>query len=454
MRKIIQILLLIFVLSPLAVAQTPVRIHDLKSLTDSSGTDHLFYRIYAEYEGTEYGTDNIYHYNIASGQEELFLEDFYDTRFGFPFSQAVTDYAFLENDPENYVYITSYCDNECSQTISRPSFPDLMGGLFVTIDNLNIEGTDTGRVYVEAYGETIIGENGGRDWPDVNVETWEIPDSSVLDFPLVSLSPYNDSLMFGRKYFFSDNENALLKSIKRGDEIEVLSDTLLPSKVYFDKDGQTIYLIDRVNAPGDQCTFQTCKYAIYKNHNLGGKENWEIIFISETEVKFFNHPTSPGQVYFWVNNEIFISMDYGENFESFIGDLQEITSFTVTPNRAYYSTISGIYELKDGIKTEVTSIPVSNEHIPMIPKITELHQNYPNPFNPTTTITYTMREAGQVNIGLYSIQGQLVQELINDYKLEGQHSFMLNGSTLASGVYILRGRLGAYTQSKTITLIK
>ncbi len=72
MRKLIQLLLMVVLLPVLVVAQTPKRIHDLKSLTDSSGTVHLFYRIYAEYEGTEYYTDNIYHYNPETGDEVFF----------------------------------------------------------------------------------------------------------------------------------------------------------------------------------------------------------------------------------------------------------------------------------------------------------------------------------------------------------------------------------------------
>ena len=118
MKRLLLVLLITLYLIPLSFAQIPQKIHDLKSLTDSSGTVHLFYRIYAEYEGTEYSTDHIYRYNTETGEEELFLEDFYDTRFGFPYSQTINDYEFLNNDIQNFVFITTYCDNECFVTIS------------------------------------------------------------------------------------------------------------------------------------------------------------------------------------------------------------------------------------------------------------------------------------------------------------------------------------------------
>jgi len=444
-------------------AQTPVRIHDLKSLTDSAGTDHLFYRIYAEYEGTEYATDNIYHYNTATGEEELFLETFYDTRFGFPYSSAITDYKFLDNDPKNVVLIRRYCDNECSEFVGRKDSSEGIGGLFVTIDHLNVEGTDTGRVYVEAFGETIIGRNGGRDWPEINEETgFEIPDSSILDFPLVSLSPYNDSLMFGRKYYFRDRENAFLKSLDKGKTSEFISDTLLPANVSFDVDSNTVYIIDVLSSPVPEinCEINTCNYGLFINEYRNGTEDWELkqIFPSSVNTpsfpKIVTHPTLSGNLYVWNADSVLVTENYWDNVEILIDPFEDLTGFTATPNRDYYSTISTVYGLKDGVINEITSIPVSNEPIQMVPTLMELHQNYPNPFNPTTTIAFTMREPGQVRIDLYSIHGQLIRELINEYKLEGHHSFMLNGSALASGVYILRGRLGAFTQSKTITLIK
>ena len=110
MKKLLLSVLLMVGLTSLATAQTPQKIHDLKSLTDSTGTVHLFYRIYAEYEGTEYFTDNIYHYNTQTGQETLFLEDYYDTHLGFEYQIIINGYKFFENDPSKFIYFSS--DNE------------------------------------------------------------------------------------------------------------------------------------------------------------------------------------------------------------------------------------------------------------------------------------------------------------------------------------------------------
>jgi hypothetical protein len=455
MKKLLLSVLLMVGLTSLATAQTPKKIHDLKSLTDSSGTVHLFYRIFAEYEGTEYNTDNIYHFNTETGEEKLFLEDYYDSRFGFPYSVDISDYKFLDNDPQNYVFITTYCDFECSVTLSRPDSIDMMGGLFVTMDHLNVEGTDSGRVYVEMNGEVIIGRKGGRDWPNLNEDNeFEAPDSSVLDFPLTSLSPYNDSLMFGRKYFNPDGENAFLRSINKGFTSELISDTLLPDIIEYDADYNTVYIIDRVNAPGYTCTSETCQYGIYVNSRKGEIGHWKQKKLFDNDINLLTHPTVFGKFYVRTTDSVLVSEDYGEHFEVLVKSIEEITGFTATPSSEYFTTNSALYKIVGENSVELFSIPVSNETEMEFPDHFKLLQNYPNPFNPSTTITYRMRTAGIVSLELYTIQGQRVRELVNDFKTEGQHSFRLNGSDLASGIYILRGKLGVQTETRKITLIK
>lgn len=99
--------------------------------------------------------------------------------------------------------------------------------------------------------------------------------------------------------------------------------------------------------------------------------------------------------------------------------------------------------------------PVSIEPEPS-EKVAQSFQlsNYPNPFNPTTTISYQMEQPGQVSIKLYTVTGQLVKELLHTYNTSGTYNFQLNGDNLSSGMYILRGRLGEQTETRTITLIK
>lgn len=83
--------------------------------------------------------------------------------------------------------------------------------------------------------------------------------------------------------------------------------------------------------------------------------------------------------------------------------------------------------------------------ITMVPTELTLAGNYPNPFNPTTTIRFGLPEAQQVSIKIYSVTGQLIKTLIDDYLSEGYHQVVWNGlnqsgNKVSSGIYIYEMR--------------
>jgi len=90
---------------------------------------------------------------------------------------------------------------------------------------------------------------------------------------------------------------------------------------------------------------------------------------------------------------------------------------------------------------------------------TTLNGNYPNPFNPSTTIHYSLGEAGNVKISLYNIKGQLVRVLINETKEAGHHTVVWNGDDsrakkVSSGIYFYRMETKASSYVKKMLLIK
>ena len=71
-----------------------------------------------------------------------------------------------------------------------------------------------------------------------------------------------------------------------------------------------------------------------------------------------------------------------------------------------------------------------------IPSEYKLEQNYPNPFNPTTTIKFTLPEAGSVTLKVFDITGQEVKTLINSLNINrGAVTYDFDGSEFASGIY-------------------
>ena len=84
----------------------------------------------------------------------------------------------------------------------------------------------------------------------------------------------------------------------------------------------------------------------------------------------------------------------------------------------------------------------------------ELFQNYPNPFNPNTTIRFYLPEDGIIILTLYNILGQKVKDLLNKDMLAGKYEVPLDGSNLASGVYIYRLDCGNKVETRKMILLK
>jgi hypothetical protein len=94
-----------------------------------------------------------------------------------------------------------------------------------------------------------------------------------------------------------------------------------------------------------------------------------------------------------------------------------------------------------------------------LPARYELLQNYPNPFNPSTTIGFALPQAGEVTLEVYDMLGQSVTTLLHGVKEAGFHQVRWNGldanqRTVASGVFFYRLKAGAYTQVKSMVMLK
>ena len=97
---------------------------------------------------------------------------------------------------------------------------------------------------------------------------------------------------------------------------------------------------------------------------------------------------------------------------------------------------------------------IEDPHEKIIPERFNLSQNYPNPFNPSTTISYSLPKPGNVSLKVYDILGKEISHLVNEYKPAGNYSVQLNGSNLASGIYMYRLESGNYNAAKKLILMK
>jgi len=88
------------------------------------------------------------------------------------------------------------------------------------------------------------------------------------------------------------------------------------------------------------------------------------------------------------------------------------------------------------------------------PSAFAVEQNSPNPANPTTTISFTLPEAGNVTVEVFNVAGQKVDTLVNDFMDSGRHSLVWDGSTVSTGVYFYTVTSGEFSRTMKMTLLK
>jgi hypothetical protein len=89
---------------------------------------------------------------------------------------------------------------------------------------------------------------------------------------------------------------------------------------------------------------------------------------------------------------------------------------------------------------------------------------YPNPFNATTVVSFELRIAGEVEVGIFDVFGRDVGALLRaqhaaplqDAKWypAGRHEVAFDAAGLASGVYLVRVESQHLVQTEKLVLLK
>jgi predicted phage tail protein len=91
----------------------------------------------------------------------------------------------------------------------------------------------------------------------------------------------------------------------------------------------------------------------------------------------------------------------------------------LTNGTEYEIKLRAVNALGDGAESAAITVLTSSIDEENMPTRLELFQNYPNPFNPSTTINYSIKEAGAVTINVYNLMGQKVATLVDETKAAG-----------------------------------
>ncbi len=89
-----------------------------------------------------------------------------------------------------------------------------------------------------------------------------------------------------------------------------------------------------------------------------------------------------------------------------------------------------------------------------VPTMFSLGQNYPNPFNPMTNIPFSIPKSGRVTIEVYSILGQRVKTILDEYMSAGYHNVVFKADNLANGIYFFTIKASGFKKAKSMLLLK
>ena len=103
----------------------------------------------------------------------------------------------------------------------------------------------------------------------------------------------------------------------------------------------------------------------------------------------------------------------------------------------------------EGLQLELPSTDYS-------PRSFKMNQNYPNPFNPITNLTYELAYDAYVNVTIYDMLGNLINNLVNTKQSSGYKSVLWNatnnqGQPVSAGVYLYS--IEAYGLIQTMKMI-
>ena len=450
--------------------------HELRGMEDSTGTTHLFYRLYeersfqcSEENGGQIITsnkDHISHFNTESLADSVKFRDYFAPWCidGIYDAEGINDYDFYENDPEKWVISSSYeyvhgvgdylgnvLNFEIPIAIKRESA--ISNQDYFPLEFYLSPSQDS--LFMDSYGTTIPFPGDGENWPEfINYDDFlSYADSLSYPLEMAGISPEIDSV-----YFAKDKYGYLYKSTNYSGDFKLADSSGAFTKLAFDADSLVVYSLITVRENSEY------KRKFIKSDDLGSENSWTDLSIPETDTRFEFLETdnsTNGTLFLADSNHVYVSLDFGVHFSETFSSEDLITGLYKKPesNILYVLTKEELLEVntETGESISLKQLPVSNEpepHHADLPRSIELHQNYPNPFNPVTVIGYRLPVRSEVTLEVFDVTGRRVAVLVDGPQQSGVHQVTFDASNVASGIYFYRLETGEQTLTQKMTLIK
>jgi hypothetical protein len=414
---------------------------ELRGFEDSLGNTHLFYRKYS-LVGNRFSSfytehNDVYHLDLATGQDTLFLQDYFYEGFDRTEAIIVLDYEFWQNDPGKYIYCGAYFSIDPTVYISRYDSVNVylwMGEM----QNVEISRQSDSLVYASLNNTLIKSHDGGYTWvEDLNTNNFYI---------LIAMLPFNDQVLF------SINPNYILMKSTDGGENFFAVDSTVKWNVYCH---QMVFDPDSVHVYAMNYDWTYNKYHLLISKDSGG--SWNVVLSESQRISLTVGVEQPGELYFSKGNDIYLSLDFGSTYSIYRQLPRNVVGihYKTGSNLLYAATTKNIYEISPDSAIPIKSLPLKIEPTTcnLVQRI-KLFPNYPNPFNPSTTIVFDLPKTSQVTLKVFNILGEEVATIVSDRLSTGSYKYDWNAGDFASGVYLYRLEAGNYIKTRKMVVIR
>jgi hypothetical protein len=192
-------------------------------------------------------------------------------------------------------------------------------------------------------------------------------------------------------------------------------------------------------------------------------KSWTLLWPNEAgryyKMRLRFDPVDPERFFVVTGPRLLETRDGGLHWRSLGEGLASVPWFNdvavdpLAPHRLYAATPWGLYRLDTS--RETTAV----EEAGAVPQRFALYPNYPNPFNPSTTIRFSLAQAGEAELAIYDLLGQRVAVLLRGTQEAGVHTVQWDGRDdqgrdLASGVFLCRLRAGEQVEMRKLLLLR
>lgn len=200
--------------------------------------------------------------------------------------------------------------------------------------------------------------------------------------------------------------------------------------------------------------------ALHTPSSYGGTSNVGGQYISNASTQFnvYTLEWTPEQMIFSVNGYVHYTYNPNpQNSETWPFDAPQYLLMNIAIESSITSSFTETEMEIDYVRVYEAST-LSNQ-AETVPVYFNAVQNFPNPFNPLTTLKYDLLEDSFVEIKIYDMLGNLVNNLVNQNQMQGYKSVQWNatnnqGQPVSTGLYFYTIQAGDYIQTKKMLLLK